>query len=439
MDNTNSEFLNKLPEEIQNQIEDNSSSNAYEVPGTVDEQQTLPLENVSTYEAPKAVVEQVLVESNDVPEGFISEAFQNALSNASSVPPSPINLAPVVVSNVSNTNENGEQPSDGPVAVKKQLTTLDRIVVDLNNIEIVDKSPLLQASDEKQIFHGRSAYQVTALQSAYIAYMSALTMRDINSITDSNVDLYTHKTNVYRAIHNHMENTNLGKIGFTDWLRITSYHDIETLEYGIYCQTFPEKNEFDVTCGSCGKKTGITVDNATLVQAENEGLVVDRIMEIIRSVNTPAELDGKSMVHTTTRVMLPNSKIIVDINTPSLYDHLEILKNIDQKLIEQESTSVSLMLFIKNMYMMDVDGSIAAGKAKYYPLRGINKLLETISNLSHTDGLFLEKSIEERIRKYSVTFSVKNQKCSHCNDNLGSLPIEIEQALFTLIQRGRTA
>jgi hypothetical protein len=427
MEGTQKNFVDSTPANILEQIKEDNAANVNNSQQSLFDQPAM--EPVSS--AVEESIDNSAVEEND----FISEDFERLSKEEIKITPDDINLAPVIASPKPSTTSTDENSS--PIAVKKQLTALDRIVVDLSKIEIVEKSPMLQIVDENTIFRGKATYQVVALQSAYVAFMSALTMRNINSIMDSNVDLFNHKTNVYKAIHNHIEDTNLGKIGFTDWLKCTSYHDIETLEYGIYCQTFPEKNEFDVTCGSCNKKTSIVVNNETLVQAENEGLVVDRIMEVTKTVSKPEDLIGKSMVHTMDRIILPESKIVVDIYTPSLYDHLEILKNVDQKLIEQESTSISLMLFIKAMYMLDVDGSLKSGIAKYYPIVGNNKILGIISELSHKDGLFLERSIEERIRKYSVTFSVKNQKCSHCQDSLGSLPIEIEQALFTMLQRGR--
>lgn len=312
---------------------------------------------------------------------------------------------------------------------------LDKIVVDLNTIEIVEKSPLEQINDFNTVFKNTSVYQIVAVQSGYSGEMSALTMKDINSINNSNVDLYNHKKKLYAAIHDHLENTSVGKLGFTDWLKITSYHDIETFLYGIYCQTFPEKNEFDVTCGSCKKNTNLIVNNETLVETRNQGLVMMKIDEIISNIHKAEELVGRSLVHTSSRIMLPESKIIVNIHTPSLWDHLEMLRTLDQNLLNNYATTLGLMLFTKNVYMMDVARTLSTNKPSYYELKDKAKILDTFTKLSIKDGKYLEDSINERSEKYEISYSVKNAKCMHCGDSLGNIPISMENALFTLIGR----
>jgi hypothetical protein len=257
----------------------------------------------------------------------------------------------------------------------------------------------------------------------------------MTKISDSNVDLYTHKRNLYQVVHAHIENSSVGKIGFTDWLKITSFHDLETLLYGIYCQTFPEKNEFDITCPSpsCGKKTTVVINNETLVETHNEGIVLDKIREIISSTTSPTELIGKSLVHTTERFILPNTKLLIDIHTPSLWDHLELIRTLDPRVLEHNADVVSTMLFVKNMFMLDVEGTLQTGKPRYYQIKDRNRILDILIKLDKDDGLALQKGIYDRIQKYEISYSIKNAKCMHCHDSLGTIPVSIEHVLFTRI------
>lgn len=418
----NSTIMNNLPDSVKKEM--NLVSPAQVATATVSETpavatQSVVQEQIATpVVATQAVVqEQIATPVEDEP--FISETFAKLSSGQEALPEIQLPEVPKIQE------------------VRKSTSILDQIVVDLSTIEIVEKSPFKQQNDFETVFNKKATYQVVAVQSGFSAEMSALTMQDINSITNSNVDLYTHKKNVYQAVHAHLENTSVGKIGFTDWMKITSYHDFETLLYGIYCQTFPEKNEFDVTCGSCGKKTTLIVNNETLVETRNNGIVMAKIEEIIRSTKKAEDLVGKSLVHTTLRTMLPDTKIIIDIQTPSLWDHLEMLRSLDQKVIQQFSDTIGTMLFVKNMLMLDVESTIQSGKPKYYELKDRNVILQTLTRLGMTDGKHLEKTINERIEQYAISYSVKNSKCTHCKDSLGNLPVDIETALFTLISKER--
>jgi hypothetical protein len=354
--------------------------------------------------------------------GFISDTFQKLATGQAVVDTSAI--APTVVK---------EEP-------KKSNNPLDNIVIDVDTVEILDgKSPFEARKDFEAVFNNKPVYQVVAVQSGYTAEMSALSMQDINKITNSNVDVYNHKRSVYQALHKHLEKTSVGKIGFTDFLKMTSYHDYETLLYGVYCQTFPEQNKFEVTCGSCQKQTSLIVNNETLVETHGEGVVMDKILEIVKGAKEPGDLVGKSLVNTTIRTVLPDSKLLLDLQTPSLWDHLEMLRTIDQRVLQTMAETVGTMLFIKNVYMLDVESTIATGRPKYYPIKDRNQILDIISNLSMQDGSHLDKTIGDRIEKFAITYSVKNAKCQHCNDSLGDLPVDMETALFTQISRARRA
>jgi len=312
------------------------------------------------------------------------------------------------------------------------------IHIDVSNIDIIEKTGFEQQDDIDIMFNKKSIYEVVLAQSGYKAGMSALTLSDINAITNSNVDLYTHKKRLYEVIHSHLENTSVGKVGLKDWLKITSFHDLETLMYGVYCQTFPENNEFDVTCGSCNKATSLIVNNVTLAESKDDTIYA-KIEEIVRSVNKSEDLIAHSMVHTTHRIVLPETKIVFDIQTPSLWDHLELLNSMDQRTIEEFADTIGTMLFIKNMYLLDVARTRATGKASYYPVDDKNRQLHLISRLGIKDGDSLSDAVNSRVEKYAISYSVKNAKCTHCSDSLGNLPIDIETALFTLIQRRNQA
>lgn len=313
--------------------------------------------------------------------------------------------------------------------------TLDNMQIDLNSIVITKKTPLLQTDDFNFVFNrkNKATYEVPMHQSGYTAHMSALPMLDVMAINGTFADPYSRFEKLYRVVHQHIESSSIGNIGFQEWAQITAYQDLENALYGIYCQTFPGQNEFDIKCKNCGKNTKFTISNTTLVTIRDEE--VYKLLDELRfNAKTAQELVGKSLVHSVERILLPESKIIFDVQTPSLWDHLQMLKTLHPSVIQQFGEAIGTVLFIKQMLMLDVEATVKTGKPNYYVVDSREKILDSIIKLSVTDGTSLNSSIDERFSKYNVTYSIKNATCGHCRDPLGDIPLSMERVLFHQIE-----
>jgi hypothetical protein len=347
-------------------------------------------------------LEEVIVKEQPTPDDFISETFEKSY----------------------NEIKKPKVPS----------SFLDGIVFDLEKIDIREKSPLEAIEDFKFLFEkAKATLNVSCFQSGYTADISALSIGDINRVVNTEGDLYTQKKVMYQVLHKHIENTSVGKLGFTDWMKITSFHDIQSILYGIFCQTFPGENDFDIECQSCKKTTKFTVSNNSLALVKDEESY-EKLLELL-SCTDPRDLIDKSLVHQGERRLLPDSKIIVDIFTPSIFDHLEMLRKAtgEPKVAEQYREELPMNLFIKKLYMPNVKEIRRTQKPHYYPVSDFASVLNILSNLSKDDGKLISKTIESRIKKYDVEFLIKNAKCQHCNDSLPNIPIDMEKALFTKI------
>jgi len=91
---------------------------------------------------------------------------------------------------------------------------LDKIVVDLNDIELVEKSPLQQQDDFEFVFNRKPVFQIVATQSGYTAEMSALSFGDMNRLAASTVALYNYKRRIYETAYSKIERTSEGKMDF---------------------------------------------------------------------------------------------------------------------------------------------------------------------------------------------------------------------------------
>jgi len=319
-----------------------------------------------------------------------------------------------------------------------KLAFMDKITVDLNEITITNKSPIQQTQDINLVFNNVATFTVICCQSGYTANMSGLTLAEKNAINNSDGDIFQMRQKLYKTVYNKIQSMSIPKPDFNNWLKITSFNDLSTLLFGIYCQTFIDNNEFDITCGKCNKNTSVIVNNQSLIEVRDRATYEKRD-EIIGSIKSGEELVAASIVHKDERVMLNDSKIIVDVSTPSLHDHLALLKVSNQKTLQEYADAFSAMLFISHMYMLDLNQTYSTGKATYYEVTDKARLLNILLKLSNKDGEQLENAIEEKLGKYKIDYEIHNVTCSHCKTKLPGIPVDIETILFTRINRTSTA
>lgn len=317
---------------------------------------------------------------------------------------------------------------------------LDKITVDLNNIEIGNtKKAIDQNSDLQLIFNSAKAtFSVVCCQSGYRASMLGLTLSEKNALTNSTNDLFESREKLYRIVYTKIDSMSIPKPNYNEWLRMTSFSDLETLLFGIYCQTFIDNNDFDVTCGNCGKTTSVTVDNNSLIEVRNRAIYGPKFNEIAENANTIEKINEISVLNKSERIMLDESKLIVDVTTPSLHDHLSLLKKAKPEVIEKFSDSFSALMFISHMYVLDTSETYKTGIPKYYEITEKSTMLSILNKLSVNDGDQLTDSIEKKLSDYRINYEIHNVECSSCHQKIKGIPISIERILFMRLDRTRT-
>lgn len=325
----------------------------------------------------------------------------------------------------------------------ENASIIDSIKIDLSSIEIVDGlSQFDLDSIESAVFEQKKVMQVVCCQSAYTAEMSALKNQEIQNVSDSNVDYYNYKKRLYKALWQHVEATSVGKLDFPSWMKVTSYFDVETLLYGAYCQTFPYENKYTLLCPNtkdCGKPFEAVVNNNTLIETRGKDEeVFSKINEVIANVKNSQDLIGRSLVHTTKRVALDESKIIFDIQIPSIWDYLEgILANVSEEIAEEYSTTLGLALFIKKMFIPNVVEYKRSGKLTFVPVEDKEKIIKLVAQLPYYDGIQLAEDINEFTNRYRISYSIKEVACPKCGHEIKEVGLNMEDVLFTVIRQGR--
>lgn len=417
-----------------------------------DETQERVSSNVETEQKLAQIVEQqtpkVVSETNDgvktieyQPDEAISPTFARLVnevrSDISEEQPVPVQevLTPT-------TAPKAVTPAPKEVTVPKKKSIFDDIDIDLNNIKVASKADKFAiSSSTSELLENKATKNVICCQSGYAAQLSALKNQEIQNLVNSDVTYYQNRQKLFKTIHDHLEGTSVGKINLNTFLKITSFFDIETLLYGIFCQTFPYENKYSIRCSrpSCGKEFDIIVNNESLIETRgSEEEIYQTITDIVRNVTDARDLVQHSLVHTEKKVLLDETKIIFTITIPSLYEYLEeILGQINDRIVDEFAMSLGTAMFIKEMLVPDINRFRATGELEYLPITNKMELVRYIGELPYYDAIQLSEAINDFTDRLRVTYSIKNVTCPFCANEMDNIELEMERVLFTIIRQGK--
>jgi hypothetical protein len=313
---------------------------------------------------------------------------------------------------------------DKPAAPRKKAKK-----VDINNVSIVDGTALDKDKDLRAaLFGGKSAFQIVAAQSGYMAKVIPLVHKDTINLLYSNLSRYEYRKAVYKVIFDKIVSISSEKMTFEEWLKNTTVEDIETFYYGVYCATFPNEGTFTFTCPECGEETTMKIGNNNLFKTTDKAKMKKLINEVSKNALSPEARKKYSLVGKTESFQLTDSKIIMELRTPSLWDSLEILRVVPERIIDKDTVSVTNMLYIKRFL---IPSKIQEGS--YTEQTDSQELLNIIDNLSIDDANELQDAVSERVDENRITYSIKNITCPKCKHEVKETPISIEDILFTQI------
>jgi len=364
----------------------------------------------------------VKTKGNNVPtkrKSSKSLSAKDIITQKEDVNPDPLNLSP-----------KHDVMNDMKVQINELLPTMN---IDLNNIIISDSlNSLEKHSNLDLIFNSTPTFQVPLPQSCYVAYMNALKFDDIDAITNSTMDEYHSTLKIYQIIHNRIQATSIGPINFDTFCECTSFFDLQSLFYGLHMQTFPGSTKFDFKCVHCEHEFSHDIPNDSLVFSKDEA-IFERLNEIAMTADNSDAVIKASLLSEHKRVCLEQSKTIIDIRVPSLKNQLDILKSTPTDQLESLASDLATLLFIKNVYLLNVPETLEKKSPVYYPVSGNEKIIKILKQLSINDSKQLARAIDEWTNKYKTEYRIPNFKCPSCGKDLGEMPVDMENVLFRLM------
>lgn len=322
-----------------------------------------------------------------------------------------------------------EETTEVPEVVKDEPKKEKKIKkVDISKIVTVDNGdPISRQRDLKAALYGnRSAFQIVAAQSGYVAKITPLVNKDIVNILYSNVGRYEYKKNLFQIIYEKIAAFSVGKMSFDEWLRCTSAEDLETFYYGLYCATFPDEGKLTITCPNCGNNETVRISNLNLTKTADRKAMKKLIADVSANATSKDAMKQFSLIGKNDAFELEKSKFIVEIKTPTLWDSLELLRLVPEEIIDKDTTGLTNMLYINKLLVPN-------GKGAYIECTDRQELLRIVDNLSIEDAQDLQTAVGTRMDENRITYSIKNYKCSNCGNDIKEIPLSIEDILFTLI------
>ena len=310
--------------------------------------------------------------------------------------------------------------------------------VDIDSFQIDQPTVETQKASIENIFGQVSSYEVVCLQSGYGATMSALTYKDILTITNANVSSYEARKNLLNTIYKKIQKLSFceenKKPKFDEWLKMTSYGDLETLLYGIYCATFQEKSSVNVLCPYCEKEGTISINNNELIQTEgNKAEISNEIDEISKNADSIdkvmdysiVSIDEKHKKKNIKSLMLSKSKMVFNIKRPTMYEILDILKNMKEDVIASlSSDTFNMLLCTFSIYVKNKDND------KYFIVKNKNDIVTIINMLSVEDVSDLKQAIDNILEEKYIYYKIKKTTCPNCKKEIYNIPMDIESLLF---------
>lgn len=339
--------------------------------------------------------------------------------------------------------KNQNKFEDEIIEEKNEEEENKKCAINLNSIKI--KKTKDATSTFNSIIEKRKRKMVTTsvplTNSGYIAHMvgfSSPEIRDL-SLALRTRDQFSYWDFLYQNIHEKMQSCSIGAMDYDTFLKSTALTELDLLLYGIFCSTYPESNDFPITCinPKCGNKFDFSYKNSNYLDISEEDK--DKAADAMRALIAGQTIDSKeffenSNTNTLERVYLPSSKMIVELRHPTLYNQLyDVIKQLVENEVDGASdTTLNRMPYVQTVMVLEDDENPDSG---YIEFTDLMQKVSLLTDLDEADDDELEKQISENILdKYTIGFSMKGISCPICGKKIPDQEVDFRQLLFMIHQ-----
>ena len=276
-----------------------------------------------------------------------------------------------------------------------------------------------------------SGYRCTV---SALNWFEALNLEDVagKNSADRAIDQWS-------TIYKHIKNPSIGNFkSFEDFLKKTNYLDQEYFMWGLLTATTGDHEEFMNRCSNpkCEKGFLIKYDPHTVAHINKEHLDDDYIKTHEVAPGDEAMAHFNKVQSKRMRYELPESKVIIDIGSPSVYDfinnRLGVLDRLGEQMAKEaqnagdpnyRSPRIQLRMTF-NLYINSVLIPVTEnGVKKYYKYDKWNDILDALDSLSWGDSGILMKLMQTVAEKLAspIDMYIENVTCPHCKKHFDKM------------------
>lgn len=305
----------------------------------------------------------------------------------------------------------------------KELKPLDGIS-GIRRVELIDN---FRAKEKLESRRSREAFLP---QSKYTISLSAFTRRELLTLQSLIRSEEVYREEAYKIIHSHILSTSLGDLTLEEFLKNTSFLDLDTLSFLAYTATFKNKGTYSFECPDpdCGEIIEVKLNNDSLIKLSNSELYNTMKEAANKEDYTLDKLkkDPEFFLNKKTYLKLDDSGFIIVMSEPSLAEDAWTLRFSSDKRLVNDERMLGALECIDEIRVPVSDTEMVV-------IRDKEEILEEIDKLSFYDQKEILDASDEIIYGNIISYEMNEVTCPKCGKTYTDLPINMSNILFYLI------
>lgn len=299
-----------------------------------------------------------------------------------------------------------------------------------DKIKIVDKpvsvNQLLNVDSAK-----KKAADWPMMNAGVCVSMSAFSGPEIEALNQSisGRNRFNTMKDIYRSLYNHIVSE---KPSFEDWLKQTSYMDIEHIYMAAYKASFNGANYIPLNCDNCDH-VFLTEDvdiEESMVKFKDDA-AKKRFYDILNSGGSVAAKDR-------TKFIVLSDTTAVTLRDPSIYNTIFENSVLDDKFVDKYEKLLTMMVYIDKMYLIDAAGNarpIAVKEDKHSLAKTCKYRIATYAKVINAMPSDAYSTLLAEIAKMNdadeeVKYQFPEVTCPKCHETIEASEATAQQLLF---------
>lgn len=233
------------------------------------------------------------------------------------------------------------------------------------------------------------------------------------------------------VIKKHLVDTSFGNVvQLQDLMKVIHYKDEQTLYFNMFVSTFPEENDYPMTClnEKCNADLNLKVHSSDLVLNADE--FKDNVETILYKNMDIKDVLKQTKLSKIKQIVLKDFTA-VGIRIPSLFDRLTTMSKIENWVNKSKKDTTNLNVVFG--YLMFIDYiALPTPDGEYIKFDTIDELIEILIGMEPESHNEIDEQIEQYDNSKEVQYGIKSFTCPNCGRVHKQQRQKMDDLLFTL-------